>query len=111
MVVKRSGEREVFDRSKVVEGTIAAAKARPISIDQLDDLAASVEESLRLEGAETTASDVGRAVLERLRDLDVVAAVRFASVYKEFADLADFERELDELTRSSLTKKTDPKAG
>lgn len=109
MVTKRSGERQPFDRDKVVEGLDAATKARPVSPEQLQDLAAAVEETLRLEGSVVRSSDVGRAVLERLRNLDVVAAVRFASVYKEFADLADFERELDELSRSSLTKSTEPK--
>jgi len=108
-VVKRSGDRQPFDRAKVVAGLGAAAKARPVSPEQLDELATAVEEALRLQGSEVASSEVGRAVLERLRDLDVVAAVRFASVYKEFSDLADFERELTELTGSSLTKATEPK--
>lgn len=112
MVVKRSGERQPFDRNKIVAGLGLAAKGRPIDTADLDQLATEVEDSLRLEGAEATSEQVGRAVLERLRALDVVAAVRFASVYKEFADLADFERELDELTgsgASGLTKSTEPK--
>lgn len=111
VVVKRSGDREPFDRAKVVAGLVAATKARPVDADQLDELATAVEDSLRLEGAEVATHEVGRAVLERLRDLDVVAAVRFASVYKEFVDLADFERELTELTASgpALTKATEPK--
>lgn len=111
MVLKRSGERQPFDRSKVIEGLVAATKSRPVTTEQLEDLAGGVEETLRLEGSEISSSDVGRAVLERLRNLDAVAAVRFASVYKEFADLADFEQELAELGRSSLTKTTDPKIG
>ena len=83
---------------------------RPVEPETLDHLATAVEESLRLEGTEVSSDQVGRAVLERLRDLDVVAAVRFASVYKEFDDLADFERELDELMGPSrLTKATEPK--
>ncbi len=110
MVVKRSGDREPFDREKVIAGLAAATKARPVEPDQMVELAVAVEESARLEGSEVSTEDVGRAVLERLRDLDVVAAVRFASVYKEFDDLADFERELTELTQSSsLTKATEPK--
>ncbi len=109
-VVKRSGDREPFDRAKVIAGLVAATKARPVEPAQLDELALAVEESARLEGSEITTEAVGRAVLDRLRDLDVVAAVRFASVYKEFDDLADFERELTELTRSTpLTKATEPK--
>ena len=109
-VVKRSGDREPFDRAKVIAGLEAATKARPVEHAQLDDLALAVEESARLEGSEISTEAVGRAVLDRLRDLDVVAAVRFASVYKEFDDLADFERELDELMGPSrLTKATEPK--
>jgi transcriptional repressor NrdR len=108
VVVKRSGEREPYDPAKVVAGLVAATKGRPVEKAQLDELAAAVEETFRLEGSEVASDEVGRAVLERLRDVDVVAAVRFASVYKEFDDLADFERELTELTRPTLTKATDP---
>jgi transcriptional repressor NrdR len=109
-VLKRSGDREPFDAAKVVSGLELATKGRPVEADDLDRIAAAVEESLRLEGAEVTSDRVGRAVLEHLRGLDVVAAVRFASVYKEFDDLADFERELDELMGPSrLTKSTEPK--
>ena len=110
LVVKRSGERVPFDRSKVIAGLVAAAKARPVEDAQLQDLATAVEEELRLRGGDVPSSEIGRVVLDRLRELDVVAAVRFASVYKEFDDLADFERELDELTAASkLTKSTEPK--
>lgn len=109
VVVKRSGDREPYDPAKVVAGLLAATKGRPVDEGQLDDLANAVEEALRLEGPDVASNEVGRAVLERLRDLDVVAAVRFASVYKEFDDLADFERELTELTHSALTKATEPK--
>lgn len=109
-VVKRSGDREPFEAAKVVTGLELATKGRPVSAETLGQIATSVEESLRLEGAEVSSDQVGRAVLEQLRDLDVVAAVRFASVYKEFDDLADFERELDELMGPSrLTKATEPK--
>lgn len=112
LVAKRSGDREPFDRAKVVRGLELATTGRPIDPEALDALVNAVEDTLRLEGSEVTSDQVGRVVLDRLRDLDVVAAVRFASVYKEFADLADFERELDELTGSGasrLTKATEPK--
>lgn len=111
LVAKRSGEREPFDAAKVVAGLELATKGRPVDADALERIATSVEETLRLDGAEVSSDQVGRAVLEQLRDLDVVAAVRFASVYKEFDDLADFERELDELMGPSrrLTKATEPK--
>ena len=70
----RSGDREPFDRAKVIAGLEAATKARPVEHAQLDDLALAVEESARLEGSEISTEAVGRAVLDRLRDLDVVAA-------------------------------------
>ena len=109
MVVKRSGERQPFDRAKVIAGLVAAAKARPVEAAVLDELVLGLEDELRLSGPEVTTADVGRAALERLREVDVVAAVRFASVYKEFDGLADFERELIELTAGRLEKSTEPK--
>jgi len=105
VVVKRSGFREPFDPAKITEGVRSAAKARPVSDDDIEALAAGVEEELRLEaGPEVTSERVGRAVLERLYELDGVVAVRFASVYKGFEDLSDFENEV-----TLLTKRTAPK--
>jgi transcriptional repressor NrdR len=98
-VLKRSGQREPFRRGKVVAGVAAAAKNRPLGVEQLESLAADVEESLRLEGSEVTSARVGAIVLERLRALDEVAYVRFASVYKGFDDPGDFEREVLSLSR------------
>jgi transcriptional repressor NrdR len=105
VVVKRSGFRESFDPTKIVEGVRSAAKARPVTDDDIEALATAVEEEIRLEsGSEVTSERVGRAVLEQLYELDGVAAVRFASVYKGFEDLADFEHEV-----TLLTKRTAPK--
>lgn len=104
LVVKRSGEREPFDRSKIVAGLRAAAKNRPVDTSQLEDLATAVEDHVRLGGGDVASQDVGLTVLERLRDLDQVAYVRFASVYKEFDDPADFARELGLLTKSTAPK-------
>jgi transcriptional repressor NrdR len=105
VVVKRSGDREPFERSKIVDGLRAAAKGRPLEERQLDDLAGEIEESLRLEGGDVTTERIGRDVLEHLRDLDHVAYVRFASVYKGFDDAADFERELTLLTKATAPKR------
>ena len=108
--MKRSGDREPFDAAKIIAGLEMATKGRPVESAHLATMAGAVEEELRLDGAEVGTDQVGRAVLEQLRDVDVVAAIRFASVYKEFSDLADFERELDELMgRAQLTKATSPK--
>ncbi|HVN51041.1 MAG TPA: transcriptional regulator NrdR [Acidimicrobiales bacterium] len=104
LVVKRSGDRVPFDRTKVEAGVLAAAKGRPVDDDQVAALAASVEDELRLAGGEVTSEQVGRAVLERLVGLDQVAYLRFASVYKDFDDLADFQREV------RLLKATEPKS-
>lgn len=109
MVQKRSGVREPYVGDKVIAGVRSAVTGRPVEDDALTELASAVEESLRLTGSVVGTDEVGRTVLERLRELDVVAAVRFASVYKEFDNLADFERELSELSTSSLTKATEPK--
>jgi len=105
VVVKRSGDREPFDRVKIVVGLRAAAKSRPLSDDQLEGIAADVDDQLRLAGAGDVPSErVGLLVLDQLRDLDQVAYMRFASVYKGFDDAADFEREADLLTKSTAPK-------
>lgn len=106
LVVKRSGAREPFDRRKIVAGVRAALTSRSVGAGEADALAAAVEDEMRqLSPGEVTSERIGRAVLEGLRELDVVAAVRFASVYKGFDDLSDFEREL-----TLLTKRTAPKS-
>jgi len=103
-VVKRSGAREPFDREKIVAGLRAATKNRPVTSDELAAVAVEIEESLRLDGPELGSERIGLAVLDRLRTLDQVAYVRFASVYKEFDDPADFEREISLLTKATAPK-------
>jgi transcriptional repressor NrdR len=98
VVVKRSGEREPFQRAKVAAGVRAATKNRPVSEEAIDALAAEVEEEARLVGPEPTSHEIGLLTLERLRGLDEVAYLRFASVYKGFEDAGDFEREVGLLT-------------
>lgn len=99
VVVKRSGRKEPFERAKVVAGMRASAKNRPVGAEALEALGAEIEETLRLEGTELTSEHIGRAVLDRLRDLDEVAYLRFVSVYKGFENLTDFEREVVLLTQ------------
>ncbi|MDQ4144552.1 MAG: transcriptional regulator NrdR [Actinomycetota bacterium] len=104
-VVKRNGDEELFERAKVVEGLRRACKNRPVSQASIEELAEDVEDAMRaLGGRPVSTADVGREVLERLRDLDEVAYLRFASVYKDFQELDDFEREL-----GHLLKKVPPK--
>ena len=97
LVAKRSGDRQPFDRAKVIFGVRSACKGRPVEDEQIDALAEMVEDDMRLaaaSGTEITSSTVGHAVLEHLKALDEVAYMRFASVYKNFDDAADFRREL-----------------
>jgi transcriptional repressor NrdR len=93
-VLKRSGQRVPFERSKVAAGVRSACKNRPVEDEQIAQLAADVEEAIREEGPQVTSEQIGRSVLERLRRLDDVASVRFASVYKGFEGVQDFAREL-----------------
>lgn len=106
VVVKRSGQREPFERAKVIAGMQAAAKNRPLSLAALEQIAVEIEEGLRLKGPEVASQQVGLAVLEALRGRDHVAYLRFASVYKDFTDAGDFQREA-----GLLTKVTTPKTG
>jgi transcriptional repressor NrdR len=97
-VVKRSGATEPFSRAKVVAGVRKACSGRPVSEDALAVLAQQVEEAVRASGcAEVPAHEVGLAILGPLRDLDEVAYMRFASVYRSFSCLGDFEAEIAEL--------------
>ena len=97
-VVKRSGVSEPFNRSKVVAGVRRACQGRPVAEDQLQLLAQQVEDAVRATGAaEVPSNEVGLAILRPLRELDEVAYLRFASVYRSFTSVADFEKEIAEL--------------
>ena len=89
----------VFDRDKIVHGVRAATKGRNVDDLRIAELASSVEDELRLDGGEVTSTRIGLAVLERLRHVDEVAYVRFASVYKNFDAAADFQSELELLSK------------
>jgi transcriptional repressor NrdR len=97
VVTKSSGGRQPFDRHKIVTGVAAAAKGRPVTLEQIEQLAEDVEDDVRGpsgRAGEITTAAIGHAVLERLRLLDEVVYLRFASVYKGFDGVADFQREL-----------------
>jgi transcriptional repressor NrdR len=93
-VVKRDGAKEPFDKAKVVSGVMKAIKNRPVTDEQVAELADRAEEKLRRKGPVVTTQEVGLEVLALLRRLDDVAYMRFASVYKDFQEITDFEREL-----------------
>lgn len=102
LVVKRSGNVEQFDRNKVISGVRKACQGRPINEDDLKMLGQKVEEDLRSRGlAQVKSDEVGKAILKPLRDLDMVAYMRFASVYQNFENLEDFQRAIDELKGAS----------
>jgi len=95
LVVKRSGVTEPFRRAKVESGVRKACQGRPVDEDAIAALAQQVEEGIRATGcAEVASGDVGLAVLPPLHDLDEVAYLRFASVYRSFSCVEDFEREI-----------------
>ncbi|MFV2010076.1 MULTISPECIES: transcriptional regulator NrdR [unclassified Micromonospora] len=97
-VVKRSGVTEPFSRSKIMGGVRKACQGRPVDDDAIALLAQKVEETVRAKGAaEIPSHDVGLAILGPLRELDEVAYLRFASVYRSFDSLDDFEREIETL--------------
>jgi transcriptional repressor NrdR len=102
-VVKSDGLRTTFDRSKIESGIMAASKGRAVSVEQVQQLAMAVEDEVRLLGGEVTTAQIGLAVLERLRSLDEVAYLRFASVYKDFDAAADFHREIELLSKMSAS--------
>ncbi|MCP2236528.1 transcriptional regulator NrdR [Prauserella halophila] len=100
-VVKRSGVTEQFSRDKVIRGVHRACQGRPVDDDALQQLAQRVEESIRAAGvAEIPSHEVGLAILGPLRELDAVAYLRFASVYRGFSSIEDFEKEITDLRQA-----------
>jgi transcriptional repressor NrdR len=110
-VTKRSGVTEPFSRTKVISGVRKACQGRPVSADDLAQLAQQVEDSVRALGkAEVDAQEIGRLILDPLRECDEVAYLRFASVYKSFESLADFSQAIAELhARRSMALDENPK--
>ncbi|MGA8295509.1 MAG: transcriptional regulator NrdR [Acidimicrobiales bacterium] len=104
-VVKRSGEQEPFQLDKVVAGVRAATKNRPVDDDQIMAVAKAVEDHIRALGTSVSTEQIGVSVLDQLKELDEVAYIRFASVYKGFENLSDFEREAGLLTKSTAPKR------
>lgn len=98
MVVKKDGSRQTFDRSKVLNGMIRACEKRPVPFETLEKIADQIEQELQnsLE-RETSTERIGELVMERLKEVDEVAYVRFASVYRQFKDINTFMMELNKL--------------
>ncbi len=103
-VVKRNGDREPYKREKILVGLRKAFEKRPVTSQQVEDVASDIEAELRAEGKkEIPTSLIGMAVLKKLKELDEIAYLRFASVYKDFKDITEFQSELGQL----LKKKED----
>lgn len=100
VVVKKEGKRERFERQKVINGILKACEKRPISLEKIEKVVDEVESDLRKrDSVEVDSKIIGNLVMKKLKSLDKVAYIRFASVYLEFEDLTRFEEELDKLQK------------
>ncbi len=98
MVIKKDGRRETFDRQKILRGLLKACEKRPISVTTLEELIDTIEQKLQERAErEIPTSEIGSFIMEKLKELDKVAYVRFASVYREFKDINEFMDELKAL--------------
>lgn len=105
MVIKKAGNRQVFDKEKLMNGLIRAFDKRVVSMDQIKAIADDVERVLRNSmDQEITTEHIGELVMDRLKNFDEVAYIRFASVYRKFKDIGSFRDELDDLIRSRKEK-------
>jgi transcriptional repressor NrdR len=113
MVIKKDGRRERFDRQKVLAGVMRACEKRPVSMGKMEQIVNEVETFvIDSPERERTSSEVGRVIMEKLQQLDKVAYIRFASVYRDFKDVNEFREELEKLLNSkeSVAKKQTPKS-
>ncbi len=100
MVVKKDGTRQPFDTQKLLRGMMKSCEKRPIQISQLEEIIEEIESILQERpDKEIGVAEIGQLVMDRLKELDKVAYVRFASVYREFGDVAEFRRELEDLMK------------
>jgi transcriptional repressor NrdR len=100
-VIKKDGNRESFQRQKLIAGLLTACEKRPVSIQKLEEIADRVEAELQERPErEMTTKDIGAKLMQELKQLDQIAYVRFASVYRQFRDVGQFRREVDELQKS-----------
>lgn len=101
IVRKKSGRTELFDKSKILKGMAKACEKRPVSIDQLEDMVDQIERQLKNQYTEVSTADIGETIMKNLLQLDQVAYIRFASVYKDFSDIESFFKELEALKYSA----------
>ena len=102
MVVKKDGRRETFDRTKILNGIIKACEKRPVSMAQMEAVTSDIERNLYSQMDKEVASDyIGELIMEQLKQLDEVAYVRFASVYRQFTDVKTFLQEIEKLVKTN----------
>jgi transcriptional repressor NrdR len=102
-VIKKDGRREKFDRNKIKNGIVKALEKRPISHEKIDEILESIEENIRKNGkGEIESKIIGEYVMNALKEIDHVAYIRFASVYRSFADVSSFEEEIKNLTKQNM---------
>ena len=112
IVLKRDGTRQEFDRDKLADGLAKALTRRPVAADAAERAADAIEAELRASGqSEVPSSRVGALAMERLRAIDHIAYIRFASVYQSFEDLEDLKREVDSLFAEGVSPKKARRAG
>ena len=100
MVVKKNGERQPFDRNKIMTGLLKACEKRPISAKQIESILDSIEKALlKNHDKEVKSSQIGELIMKKLHGTDQVAYVRFASVYREFKDISEFMKELKDILK------------
>jgi len=97
MIVKKDGRRERFSIEKLRGGLMRACEKRPVSVEKVEGVVEEIEEKLRRKGSEVKSDMIGKMVMNKLKKLDKVAYIRFASVYKDFQDVDDFKKEMGEL--------------
>lgn len=98
-VVKKDGRREPFNREKLKSGLMKACEKRPISQEKIDNAVLEIEQKLKEKGKEISSSFIGELVMKKLKQLDKVAYIRFASVYRDFKDIDDFNKEIREIKK------------
>ncbi|HEY7558229.1 MAG TPA: transcriptional regulator NrdR [Candidatus Binatia bacterium] len=109
LVVKKDGRRENYDRTKIINGLKRACEKRPVSIDTIEAVADRIERALQERGEkEIPASVIGEALMRELHDIDQVAYVRFASVYRSFKDIGEFMAELEDLIKERKRHPAEP---
>ena len=97
IVIKKDGSTQEYDKSKIISGMLRACEKRPVSIEKIEKILNEVEEKLDTKGKEVKSERIGKLVMSRLKKLDKVSYIRFASVYRDFQDISDFKKAVSEV--------------